>query len=115
SRPRPRVLIRDERHRRDGAGTMTVLARALEDWRDVPRERHRRRGLLRGCGRVDSGNAHEREKRSMHESSAYFSNGMLDTAGGRGRLRRYAYTSARSCSDITLAVYGGMSPRGART
>jgi hypothetical protein len=38
---------------------------------------------------------------------------MLFTAGGRGRDRRNAYTSASCSSAMTFAVYGGICPRGA--
>src|SRR5262249_52296756 len=39
ARPRPGVLIGDERHRRYAIGPVAVLAAALKDWRDVLRER----------------------------------------------------------------------------
>ena len=41
-RPRPRLLVGDERHRRDRIGPMARFALLLEDRRDVLRERRRR-------------------------------------------------------------------------
>src|SRR5206468_931621 len=44
ARPRPRVLVRQERHRRDRIGTMALRAGTLQDRRDILGERHLTRG-----------------------------------------------------------------------
>ena len=55
-RPRPGLLVRQERHRRDGAGPVTHLARPLQDGRHVPGERHLGSVLRNGGrGRRDDG------------------------------------------------------------
>jgi len=48
--PRPRVLIRQKRHRRRRARVMARLARLLEDRRHVPGERHVLRSICRQRG-----------------------------------------------------------------
>ena len=49
--PRPRLLVGQQRHRRDGAGAVALLARALQNRRDVPGEGE----LVRLVLRLDGG------------------------------------------------------------
>ena len=65
SRPRPRVLITDQRHRRDRAGPMAVLAGALEYRGHVFGERH----ALRRRGRTDGAETQQREQCALHFDS----------------------------------------------
>src|SRR6185295_16740472 len=51
ARPRPDVLIRQQRHRRHLTGPMTALTGLLENRRDVPGEGDARCGGRRGASR----------------------------------------------------------------
>ena len=74
ARPRPGLVIRDQRHRCDLARTMTRGAVLVEDGRDVFRERRRRRrgSVLRGLRRnakgrsCDRGGNEEGASQSVH-------------------------------------------------
>src|SRR2546425_9230790 len=78
ARPRPRVLVRDERHRRDAVRAMAVLTAPLQNRRDVLGERHFvRHGSLHGTRRDDE--ATDDKQRSVHLvlPETFFSNQAL--------------------------------------
>jgi hypothetical protein len=80
--PGPRVLVGDERHRRDRARTVAVLAGALEDRCDVFRKGYRttvsggglisarrRKRRPRSGGNKHDQNEHDGEKQDLHDGA----------------------------------------------
>ena len=70
--PRPRLLVADERHRRDGVRLMARLASGLEDGRDVLGEGHRRvrSGPRDGRGSHHCPDCDQPRPQSPHEFTA---------------------------------------------
>jgi hypothetical protein len=66
ARPRPHVLVGDERHRRHAVRAVTVLAAALQNRRDVFRERRLGRDASRLRGTRRDHEAADDEERSIH-------------------------------------------------
>ena len=64
--PGTRLLVREERHRRHRVRPMAVLAGALQDGRDVPRERHLRAGLGRARRRRGQPGGYEQRTDEQH-------------------------------------------------
>src|SRR2546426_3490832 len=73
-RPRPYLIISQQRHRRDGALTVTDLAMILKNWRDILRERQL---LLRHCWRRHCCRSHDNHQNGegclhRHKSPLHF-------------------------------------------
>ena len=72
ARPRPRLCVGDERHRRDRIGPVARLALVLEDRRDVLREgrRRRRRGLRAARADASASSATDHDRADEHRPHA---------------------------------------------
>ena len=107
ARPRTRVLVGDQRHRRHRVGAVAALAAPLQDRRDVLGERdvlNVRRGLcVRGRGRRQQGRDHRREQRRPETDAA--SSSCRNPPRSVTDSRSYLYTpAARKGQALYLAA-----------